>query len=387
MHSLKGELDSYNKAIRHLILPFWADQGFLRKQGQFCERLSLTGEQVADVPLRAMVQARQIYVYADAARTGAMPGGGDRACEALDNLLRLYSDDGDLSKGIAFSISCAGVIVSPVRDSYSHAFVLYALASAYRCDPDPKLLRAVDALVSFIDDKLTDHRTGGLLDCFPSPKPVRLQNPMMHMLEAYLALHEAHPDRGFLDRASKIVLLFRERLFQKGVGAIFEEYQADLRAPLATDHRFEPGHQFEWSWLLGWYDDLSGEDHRSFRNRLWQTASVQGLTVEGFCFDQVSVDSSELLETYRLWPHTEGVRAALQRHSGDVEARSVCKKLLEALRTCFLGKPFPEGWMDRLNASHNGVSEMVPASSLYHLYTAYKETSVGVTMELSPRSL
>jgi mannose/cellobiose epimerase-like protein (N-acyl-D-glucosamine 2-epimerase family) len=383
MAALFDSLDGFQKRMRGVILPFWASEGFMPRLGQFCERTNLKGEPVQDVPLRAMVQARQIFVYTNAERTGEMHGGGERALEALDSLLNRYSEDGDLRGGLAYSISPAGDIVSAVRDSYTHAFALFALASAYRLTKQPKLFQAVEALTAFIDASLAD-RQGGLFDCYPNPGAVKLQNPVMHMLEAYLALHEAWPDHGFLDRAADIVRLFREWLFQPGLGVLLEKYRADWTATEpAPGTFFEPGHQFEWAWLLNWFDSLAGTDHRQFSDRLWTTACAQGFGPGWFCLDEVAMDPTLSKRSSRAWPYTEGIKAAvIRREAGDLGADEVVTGLLTTLDAFFLGRPFPAGWMDRIAANGDPIADVVPTSTLYHLYSAFKETSRVVTREV-----
>ena len=388
MTSLFDSIDHFQTRMRGVMLPFWASRGFISDLGQFGEKANLNGELVRDAPLRAMVQARQIYVYTNAERTGEIKGCAEKAIRALDCLLTRYAEDGDLKRGLAFSISPAGDIVSNVRDSYAHAFALFALASAFRLTGDRKLFRAVEALMAFIDDKLWDHRAGGLFDRYPDPGVTKLQNPLMHMLEAYLALHEAWPDGGFLDRAGDIVRLFRERLFRPDIGVILEKYRADWSTELGPDTFFEPGHQFEWAWLLAWYDDLAGTDHGHFGHELWRSACKEGIAPGVPCPDEIAFEPGLSKRTSRVWPHAEGIKAAMIRHeAGEAGAAEVAGGLLATLNAYFLGTPFPAGWMDRVGGNGEPIADVVPASTLYHLYSAFKETTrvaTRKTCSLSP---
>lgn len=388
MSSLFDSIDKFQTRMRDVMLPFWASRGFIADLGQFGEKAGLNGELVHDAPLRAMVQARQIYVYSNAERTGEMKGCGEKALQALDALLTRYAEDGDLKRGLAFSISPAGDVVSNVRDSYAHAFALFALASAFRLSGDRKLFGAVEALMAFVDDKLWDHQAGGLFDRYPDPGAAKLQNPLMHMLEAYLALHEAWPDGGFLDRAGDIIRLFRERLFRPDHGVILEKYRTDWSVELGPETFFEPGHQFEWAWLLAWYDDLAGTDHEQFRHALWRSGCREGTAPGALCPDEIAFDPGLSKRSSRVWPHAEGIKAAMIRHeAGEAGAAEVAGGLLATLNASFLGTPFPAGWMDRVAANGAPMADVVPASTLYHLYSAFKETTRVATREtysLSP---
>lgn len=364
-----------------VVLPFWAASGFLDRYGMYCERTDLAGRPLLDVPHRSMVQARQIFVYTHAERTGQWRGGGEKAMVALDTLLQLYSDDGDLSRGLAFSIGLNGSTVSTVRDAYAHAFILFALASAYRLNPDPKFRNAAEAIVAFVDMQLIDKQHGGLFESYPRQGTVKLQNPLMHLLEASLALHEAWPDRGHLDRAGRIVALFRDRLFRSAHGVLLERYASDWSAaePPEPSTFFEPGHQFEWAWLLQWYDGLAGTDHGNIADRLWRSACEKGVGPDGLCFDEVAFDAAFTKRNHRAWPHTEGIKAAGVRiMRGDVKSETEFAAFLTALNSVFLVGPFPGGWLDRVDVDGNRMVDVVPASTLYHLYSALVEASRSI---------
>ena len=377
---------TFGRVMREAVLPLWAGPGFLREQGLYCERMNLEGSPVTDAPMRAMVQARQIFVFTHAERTGVMRGVGETALGALGRLLKWFSDGGNLRQGLAFSIAPNGNVVSQSRDAYAHAFILFALASAYRLAPDKKLTAAVDAIVAFMDDRLVDKQFGGVFDRYPDPAVIKLQNPLMHLLEAYLALHEAWPDRGFLERAGNVVALFRDRLFRTEHGVLLECYAVDWSAPEPPEPSafFEPGHQYEWAWLLQWYDGLAGTDHSAIANRLWHSACDKGLSPDGLCVDEVAFDPALTKRGHRVWPHSEGVKAAMvRRRLGDSGSDKVLAVLLNALNTVFLARPFPGGWVDRVDADGNPQVDMVPASTLYHLYSAFIATSCG-QIEFSP---
>ena len=353
--SLPGLANRFYERMRSVILPFWVSKAFLGDAGQFSELIDFDGNSICEVPLRAMVQARQIYVYTDAERTGELKGGGERALRALEILLSRYSEDGDLTKGLAFSVSPDGHIVSHVRDSYTHAFLLFALASAYRLTNETRLLRAANFLVTFIDGRLTDSISGGLFDRVPEPSAFKLQNPLMHLLEAYLALHEACPGRGFIDRAASIVRLFGEQLFQHELGIVFEKYGADWSVTgLGPASSFEPGHQFEWAWLLDRYGSLTGNKNERLSDRLWSTACKKGLSHDFHCSDEIAIDPAFSKHTLRVWPHTEGMKAAVRRYEhGDKDAGKILAGLLHALNLRFLGRPFQAGWIDRVDIDGN----------------------------------
>jgi mannose/cellobiose epimerase-like protein (N-acyl-D-glucosamine 2-epimerase family) len=343
-------------------LDFWSEDGFDRRRGLFAERLDFAGRQVADAPYRAMVQARQIYVFADAARTA--PRFADLALSTLDRTLTTYASP-DFAAGCAFSLAPDGSVASAKQDAYTLAFLLFALAAAYRLAPEPRYLKAADALDAYLWSRLGD--AGGVCTDDASLGAGKSQNPHMHLFEAYLALYEASGAELYLARARALARLFTTRMFQSGV--LPETFARDW-SPLPAS-TFEPGHHFEWIWLLARHDALSGEDHRAYRNQLWRSALQHGLDGEGRCCDEVSLPALAPRRSIRLWPHCEGVKAALVMTDAP-EAQATLTAMLEAL-DLFLDKPFACGWIDRFDEQGRPSVDFVPASSLYHLYLAYSE--------------
>lgn len=224
-------------------LPFWAEAGFDREHARFRERLDWCGRAV-EVPHRAMVQARQIYVFAHAAQLGWFIEGGRLAEAAIVSLLRDFCARSGGQASLAFSIGTDGRIVAPIRDAYAHAFVLFALGWLHRLNGDRKLLSLADEVTAFIDEHLVDREHGGLFDQPAAINRSKRQNPHMHLLEAYLALHDAAPERGYLERAGALVTLFKERLFSAELGVLrehFSERWADHSRPVeAASYRTRP---------------------------------------------------------------------------------------------------------------------------------------------------
>lgn len=362
----------YVDNVRSRILPFWLDCGFDRGRGAFVERLDFGGRELSDVPRRAMVQARQVFVFAQAARVLHLAHAGERAEEAMENLLTRYLDGGDPSRGFAFSADSEGRQLSPVRDSYTHAFILFALAAVFRLTGSQRYLNVAERIQYFLERFLFDSVDGGLLDCVPSQDRRKRQNPLMHLLEAYLALHEADGSGFWLEKATSIVELFSTKLISTKYGALPERFDPNWTVPEdSTMVVFEPGHHFEWVWLLGWFDAIARDNHSALANMLWRTACDNGLSKTRFCFDEVQLDGQPAKPSTRLWPHTEGIKAANYRAAaGDESAIAIAVDMYQSLRHGFLDQPFPGGWIDHRDSNGAAIVDYIPASSLYHIYCA-----------------
>ncbi|MGG2334310.1 AGE family epimerase/isomerase, partial [Salmonella enterica] len=80
----------------------------------------------------------------------------------------------------------------------------------------------------------------------------------MHLLEAALALFEASGDGLFRDLALELLVLFETRLFDAASGTLAEFFAHDWQR--LRPSAIEPGHQFEWAWLLHQAGRLVGAD-------------------------------------------------------------------------------------------------------------------------------
>lgn len=359
---------AYCDWITGTALPLWAETGFDPAAGRFRERLNAAGRPV-DMAHRAMVQARQIYVFAHAAQLGWFDG-GHLAETAMASLIRDYCVEADDRASFHFSIASDGKVVSEVRDAYAHAFALFALAWVYRLNGDARLVALADKVIRFIDLDLTDPAHGGLFDALPLATHDKRQNPHMHLLEAYLFLEQAAPGRGYLERGGALIRLFRDRMYRDG---ILPEYFAQDWTPLADAARaglWEPGHHFEWVWLLREYERLSGDAVEPLAAALDASAREAGFAADGLIVDEVDADFRVVKPSHRIWPHTEAIKAAVSR--GDA---ALAGRMGDALLTHFLDRPFAGGWIDQIGADRRPLVDYVPASTLYHLFLAAAEAT------------
>lgn len=380
-------IEEYWRWLRAQALPRWASDGFDTVHGRFRERLDRKAGPI-DVPHRAMVQARQIFVFADAARRNWLPAGAALAETAMASLLRDFASEGASEVSFAFSIGSDGRPVSSTRDAYAHAFALFSLAALYRLNGEPRLLLIADKTIRFIETHLTDPQHGGLFDALPDPASGKRQNPHMHLLEAYLFLEQAAPGRGYLERAAEIVALFEQRFFDAETQVLLEYFDADWsRHP--DDERatlWEPGHHFEWAWLLDRFARAIGEPTRPSSRILHDQAARHGITSDGLVIDSLdSIEKRVLHGSARVWPHTEAIKAAVTRHhAGDLEARGLADTMAATLLARFLDRPFSGGWIDHISELDEPLVDYVPASSLYHLFLAGTEASEAFDESSAP---
>jgi mannose/cellobiose epimerase-like protein (N-acyl-D-glucosamine 2-epimerase family) len=357
--------------------PLWLAQGIDRAHAGFHEHLALdTVASTADFR-RLRVVTRQIIVFAEAARLehdGLPPAARIAALEAVSlGLAFLDRFARTPTGGYAWRFDLKGAVTDARHDLYDHAFVLLALATAYRVLPSSTLRAEVQSLDRFLQGKLR-HRGLAYLEGLPPSLP-RRQNPHMHLVEAYLAAAEAFDEPQFLERADELVEVFLSHLFQWHEGALPEFYD-DRLTPLREGGRFvvEPGHHAEWVWLLDWHGSLCRRrgrvpppESRHAIRALLHFIDNHGLHPEtGALFDEVWSDGAPRATGARLWPQTERLKAELVRPDATTARIGSAFAVLEPYLDIE-----PRGlWYERRVAEGHFTRDHAPASSLYHLTCA-----------------
>ncbi|MDP2330677.1 MAG: AGE family epimerase/isomerase [Reyranella sp.] len=358
--------------VRHA-LPFWATSGFDGEHGRFEERLSLKGERMPDAPLRLMVQARQIYVYALAYRKNWYPDALALVELAYSSMLRdFHMRDG--YGGWIYSIHRDGAIADPQRDLYAHAFALLSIASYVQATGKRTALALADETLAFMEVSLKAPG-GGYVEALPTGNAFRRQNPHMHLFEALLALWSSSADRTYLTKAANLFDLFANRFFRPDPGVLGEYFDADLRpAGGAAGNVVEPGHHYEWIWLLRRFECKSGRSVQPYVNSLYAHADTYGQDSAGLVVDEVLADGSHRTLSRRLWPVAEAIKANLaEARQGRGSTSLKAATLANLLSKHFLTAEPLGGWIDRLD--HNGMpsTDVMPASSFYHIICAIDE--------------
>ena len=197
-------------------------------------------------------------------------------------------------------------------------------------------------------------------------------NPHMHLLEAALAWLTIDPNPVWRDLADEIVVLCRDRFIDRDSGALREFFASDWK-PLSgrKGEILEPGHHYEWAFLLDRWAKLTGRDQPADVPRLIAFADGKGLDQKRqVAIDGIKMDGSVADATARLWPQTERMRTYLiDRHDGD-EAR--LGEAIESLSR-YLDAPLPGLWYENLAADGRFIVEAAPATSLYHIVGAIAE--------------
>lgn len=353
-------------------LPWWAANGVDRPNGGFVEQVTPEGADAGIAFKRTRVTARQIYVFSHAHMLGFKPG-LELAQHGVDFLIA-KSWNGD-DRGFVRKLTLEGGALDPTPDLYDHAFVLFALAWHHRASGDRTSRDWMHRTLDFIETHLRVKGGEGFWHELP-PKGWRQQNPHMHLTEACLAAFEATGEARFSTLAKEIVDLFNTRFFDARSQTLAEFYTEDLaRAPGDDGRIVEPGHQFEWAWILNSCRKLLGVQLAPQIRALAGFAEAYGVDRSTtITFNSVRDDGAPIDLASRTWPNTERIKAAIALHELDGSDPSPTIESSTALLfDRYLGRTLPGTWIDLVDAAGKPVPGNAPASTFYHVFLAFAE--------------
>ncbi|WP_323118961.1 AGE family epimerase/isomerase [Burkholderia alba] len=341
-----------------IVLPMWRGPGFDRA-------LQLPFEAVAPgthAPLpatryRAMACARQLFVFSQA-------GDADHAHTLFAALCRQFRDL--RHGGWFYSIDAQGAPLDRTKDLYTHAFVVFACAEYFAAFGNRDAKTVASHTASLIETRFARQPGNALLDAarsenFSQTAEGPLQNPLMHLTEGWLAAGRAFNDAAY-DAALLRTAQAVERTFvDPGTGCIAE-------LPLgSTGNRFEPGHQFEWFYLVSAAGArLAGTGLPQALARAYTFAQRHGVDAQtgGVCA-ATDAHGACIDGTQRIWAQTEYLRA-LATHVGT--GADALAQQIERFGARFL---HPRGWYECKTAQGDVSRTDMPSTTPYHLATAY----------------
>lgn len=362
--------------LRQDVFPLWIRQGIDAASGGFVESLSFQGEP-REIPRRAMVQARQIFSVLCGARLQCLdPQTAHRiAVRAMGFFERSYLLE---SGACRHAVLPDGTPQNEAKELYTQAFALFALAQVYAVTKEATLKQRALRLVGYLRENRRAPR-GGYTE-IKEGRTLFQSNPHMHLFEAALAWLEADRDeKTWRELASELRSLCFSRFIQPETGALAEHFTAEW-SPEKHDGLYvlEPGHHFEWAWLLAVHQELTGEDSGKIRHRLRDIGENHGVDAKTqLTYDEIWSDFSPKRKSSRFWPHCERVKAAvklgLEVPAGD--QKKFAQNADDGMRFLknYLKTPVPGLWRDAI-LEDGGFNDQEPkASSLYHLINAIEE--------------
>ncbi len=354
-------------------LPFWTTQGLDRVHGGVVESFALDGRTPTHAGFkRTRVMCRQLYVFSHAELLG-FPA----AAEAADWAYAFLIDKhwAGEARGWLRRVSEAGAELDPTPDLYDYAFALFALGWRHKARKDLKTLTLAHQTMDILDARFRHPGGHGFHAALPAALP-REQNPHMHLIEAALVLAETSGEARFYDLARDISTLFTTHICRLPDGVLPEFFDDDWTPVPGDKGRWiEPGHQFEWAWILAQHQKLTGEDHAAAVRALVTWAERHGVDpATHVTYNGVSDEGAPLDKASRTWPNTERMKGwiGLAELTGADPGPAVESSALLLLDR-YLGQA-PNGcWIDHFDADGNPMVEVIPTSTLYHVFLAFNE--------------
>ena len=349
----------YDAWLGEAALPLWATAGVDRATGLFHEALTVEGVPF-ETTRRARVQARQVFVFASAVHAGYGAKWLPVAQHGYGEFVRRYRRPDGL---FINRVGANGAPVDEGVDIYEQAFALLAMAALQVVDPAAGDLAGEAArTLAALDDRRV--AAGG----FRESGAHRYQaNCHMHLFESALAW-EATGAAGWAGLCDELAALAMTKFIDPQTGALREFFDAQWRPLTGETGLVEPGHQFEWAWLLERWGRARGEaGARAAARRLFESG-LKGVDAKReVAVNALWEDFSVRDGNARLWPQTEHLKAALILGE-DIHALRAARGLAPYLDT-----PARGAWRDKLQVDGTFVAEPAPATTFYHLIVAVLE--------------
>jgi mannose/cellobiose epimerase-like protein (N-acyl-D-glucosamine 2-epimerase family) len=365
-------------------IPLWMTRGVDDASGGFHERIAQNGVPVASDNRRARVQPRQIYCFATAGTRGFDGPWGAVVKDGLAYFEATFRREDGLFGAVA---DPAGKLIDDTFDLYNQAFAIFGysqLAATF-----PQMRAAMEERATDLIDRIAaryKHPLAGFEETDPPSTPL-CSNPHMHLFEATLAWEEvAHEPKRWTALADEIAGLAMTKFIDSKSGGLREFFDHDWNPhPSDKGRIMEPGHQFEWAWLLARWGALRKNQEAIDRaERLFEIGIEHGMAPDGKVaimglYDDFSVHDP----IARMWPQTEWLKAATRLALvGAPERRSAY--LGSAARACeafdlFLKTPIEGLWYDKRRADGTFIGEPAPASTFYHIACAIYEAADNLT--------
>ena len=370
---------SWTRWLHTAALPLWWSVGYDHRRAMWRESLTPEGEPAGE-NRRARVQGRQTWVYATAALMG-WAGPARAVVEAGRRAIAVYGGEDGLLRTL---MSPEGEVLDDAVLLYDQTFVLLALAAARRMGEDTE--KEALALLDRIEERFRHAR--GFREAGAHPFQ---SNAHMHLFEAALAWTETDgASARWRGLADEIAALAVERFVDER--GFLREFFADDWSPAsgADGEVVEPGHQFEWAWLLA----RAGKEHLGTARTLFE-AGMKGVDpVRGAALDRMDTRLKPTTDRARLWHQTQWLKAALILHdatlhdatlhdAGDgADRQRYHEEAGRAAATLqrYLATPVAGLWHDKLTGDGVFADEPAPASSLYHIVSAIAQLRASAGM-------
>ncbi|MDI1328786.1 AGE family epimerase/isomerase [Pseudomonas sp.] len=350
---------SVQQHFQDVIVPLWQGPGWNADMALPYEALDAGQQPLPPQRYRAMACARQLYLFSSL--IGQVPAAEERAA-ALFRSLQQHFHDAEHG-GWFYSIDPQGAPLDQRKDLYTHAFILFACAHYWGKVREPLVESVLNATLEVLAQRFATgdglyeaslDRDWSSLDSGP------LQNPLMHLAEAFLATLSVREDIAVQRALVELCTAMQKRFIDPHHSVLMEK-------PLgAVDNWFEPGHQFEWYFLLESSPLLHGSKLHASLERAFVLTEQLGVDPQtGAVTAMLDLNGSAKDATQRIWAQAEYLRALTLRPNSEGSVQ----RQLQALQQRFL---HAGGWYECRDEQGEVSRKDMPSTTPYHLATCYR---------------
>ncbi len=308
------------KDLTENILPFWMRKAADHRYGGFVGRITEAGAVVPEAAKGVVLNARILWTFSSATRQLPHPDyrrTADRAYEYL----RDHFIDKEFG-GVYWSVNYLGEPLDRRKQIYAQAFAIYGLAAYYLASGDEAARRSAFDLFDLVEQYGYDSVGGGYFEAFAQDwslvEDVRLSekdlnapksmNTLLHVMEAYAALHRISPTEALRERLAELVALFIDTVRDPETGHMRTFFSEGFDS---VSPRYSFGHDIEAAWLVYDAAEAVGDEALLERARAFalETADLtirEGLDEDGGLLNEA--DASGWIDTDKhWWPQAEAM--------------------------------------------------------------------------------
>ncbi|AEF53832.1 AGE family epimerase/isomerase [Marinomonas posidonica] len=355
------------------LLPNWAQHGLDDSLGFSYESLNQDWTINPVGRIRLLTQCRQLYTFSHACLIDDQLDLQNNFQPKLKPLFNFILDRYYQEERWIFSLNDDLSVQNTDSDAYALAFVLLSFSFYYQASKDERAIEYIAKTHHFLFEKMTSS-TGGFFETFPIHKEqTRRQNPHMHLLEGYIAAFEATQKNEYKSMITMLLSLVEKHFLDKKNKTLREFFTYDWQWHPELGHQVEPGHHFEWVWLIYKANQIiPNAKYTDLAQQLWLTATRHGIDNNGGIFNQI--DGNTLLATdkeKRIWPITEYLKAITVMPIGlEEKALRLTQACEFMLQNYFLATG---GWNEYLDQENTPKKSPLSGTTSYHIFLGITE--------------
>lgn len=350
---LSTRLERFRQHFAERIVPLWQGPGWNDELALPFEALDEQHQPLPVQRYRAMAVARQLYLFSSRIEQA---GAAERAAALFRSLQRHFHDAEH--GGWFYSVDAAGKPLDRRKDLYTHAFIVFACAHYWGKVQEGLVEATLNAALEVVAERFA--RDDGLYEAslgedWADLSSGPLQNPQMHLAEAFLQTLAVRDDQDVQQALLQLCEALQTHFIEPEHGLMLEKPRG------AVDNWFEPGHQFEWFYLLETSPLLNSSALHGSIARGFDYAERHGV-IDAAVLASLDINGKVLDPTQRIWAKAEYLRALALRPGSE-------QQLLQQLRSLDDKFLHAGGWRECLDATGAVSRHDMPSTTPYHLAT------------------